>query len=210
MATHTHSFIFLHGFTMEPSEMEYFTDKIDRILPKGVRMKYIFPKAPEREITCYDSDSYPAWYDYYTDNVTEIEKVNQNHIVKQRHRIHRLIKKEKKVVGKFNRIFLAGYSQGCCMALEAGITFPYTLGGIIGFKGHIPEMYDKTYNQSIWVAHGRYDDTIDFNVAKESYDKFLNKDYDITFIKQQCDHEMDTGIEYQMQMLKKWLKDMYL
>ena len=92
-------------------------------------------------------------------------------------------RKEKEKIGKYNRIFLAGYSQGCCMALEAGITFPKTLGGIIGFKGHIPEMYDKTYNQSIWVTHGRYDDTIGFDVAKQSYDKFSN--YDITFLKQQ-------------------------
>ena len=208
MPSYTHSMIFLHGFTMEPKDMEYFTDKIDRILPKGVKMKYIFPKAPEREISCYGGESYSAWYDYLTENITELEEVNQSHIIKQRNRIHRLIQKEKKTVGKFNHIFLAGYSQGCCMALDAGITFPYKLGGIIGFKGHIPEMFDKTYDQHIWVTHGRYDDTIDFEVARNSYENFPN--YDITFIKQQCDHEMETGIEYQMRMLKQWMKDMYL
>ena len=68
MPPYTHTMIFLHGFTMEPKDMEYFTDKIDRILPKGVKMKYIFPKAPEREISCYDGESYSAWYDYLTEN----------------------------------------------------------------------------------------------------------------------------------------------
>ena len=87
MSSHTHAMIFLHGFTMEPNEMRYFTDKIDNILPEGVRMKYIFPKAPKRCITCYDGDIYPAWYDYYTEYITELEEVNQNHIVSQRKRI---------------------------------------------------------------------------------------------------------------------------
>ena len=200
--------IFLHDFTREnPNDMKYFTDKIDNILPENVIMKYVYPKAPTRCITCYNGEPYTAWYDYLTENITEIEKVNQKHIIAQRKRIHIMIENERELNGKYNRIFICGYSQGCCMALDTGLTFPKRLGGIIGFKGHIPKMYDNIYNQHVWVAHGRYDDTIDFNVAKTSYENYPNND--ITFIKQQCDHEMETGIEYQMKMLKLWMKNMY-
>ena len=97
MPSHTHTMIFLHGFTMEPKDMEYFTDKIDRILPKGVKMKYIFPKAPESiQISCYNGESYSAWYDYLTEKYHKLEEKNQSHIIKQLETESRLIQKEKK------------------------------------------------------------------------------------------------------------------
>ena len=60
MNKYTHSLIFLHGFTMKADEMKYFTNKIDKILPKNVKMKYILPQAPKRKITCYKGKVYTA------------------------------------------------------------------------------------------------------------------------------------------------------
>ena len=60
------------------------------------------------------------------------------------------------------KVFLVGYSQGCCQMLDAGLTYPKKLGGLIGFKGHILSYTHKynIYDQSIWVTHGKKDDAI--------------------------------------------------
>ena len=60
-------------------------------------------------------------------------------------------------------------SQGCCMAIDAGLTYPKTIGGIIGFKGHV---ISKTFESiqskpPLWVCHGTIDKTIGYSFAKK-------------------------------------------
>ncbi len=206
MKKYTHSLIFLHGFSMEAKDMIYYSNKIDKILPENIKFKYIFPQAYKKKITCFDGEKDAAWYDYFTSNIKTEEEINEADLIKSRNRIHKLILKEKTYHNNdTTKIFVGGYSQGCCQALDAGITFPEKLGGIIGFKGHI---VNYTFNyikipQFIWVIHGKKDDTISYNVSKTSYDKY-NKKY-ITFLSQNSDHEMHTGIKDQMLSLNKWL-----
>lgn len=208
MVKNTHSMIFLHGFTMKAENMKYFTKKIDKILPKGVVMNYILPQAPIRKITCYKGKQYTAWYDYITElNVVE-EKINHSDLKESRKFIHKLLDDEIKLLGDSKKVFLGGYSQGCCQMLDAGLTYPQLLGGLIGFKGHIPSFTDKskTYKQKIWVCHGIKDDTIGYEVAKNSYDKYDKKGYNIKFLSQdKVTHEMNSGILQEIRELKTWL-----
>ena len=51
---YTHSCILLHSFTSAPEEMIYFSKHITNILPKNMCMKYIYPKAPIRRISCFE------------------------------------------------------------------------------------------------------------------------------------------------------------
>ena len=206
MKKYTHTLIFLHGFTMKPKEVEYYINKIDNILPKEVTMKYILPKAPERKITIYNK-KYPAWFDYLTNNCMEKENINEKQLIQSRKRLHNMIDKEIKYHNDPKKIFIAGYSQGSSMALDIGITYPKKLGGIIGFKGDIPNITDKDrHKQDIWVCHGKKDDTIGYDITKESYDKYKKFKYNITFLSQNVDHELNTGINEQMKSLKKWIK----
>ena len=214
MKKYSHSFIFLHGFTMHPDEMIFIKKRINNILPKNINIKYIFPKAFMKKITCYNNEKYLAWYDYYDPNIYTEPKINESDLIKSRKRIHKLISKEKSYHnGKSNKIFVLGYSQGCCMALDAGITYPEKLGGIIGFKGHIInytfDSIKQGVQQNIWVCHGKMDQTIGYNVAKKSYDKYKKMGYDITFLSQNVNHGMITGIKDQMISLKIFL-DKYL
>jgi phospholipase/carboxylesterase len=208
MVKNTHSMIFLHGFTMKAEDMEYFTKKIDKILPKGVVMNYILPQAPKRKITCYKGKQYTAWYDYETELVTEEEKISHKDLKESRKFIHKLLDAEIKSLGDPKKVFLGGYSQGCCTMLDAGLTYPQSLGGMIGFKGHIPSFTDKskTYKQNIWVCHGIKDDSIGYKVSKSSYDRYGKKGYDITFLSQdKVTHDMNSGILEEIRELKTWL-----
>ena len=200
--------VFLHGFTMKAEDMEYFTKKINNVLPKGVVMNYILPQAPKRQITCYKKKQYTAWYDYKTELVTEEEKISHSDLRESREFIHSILDSEIQSLGDPKKVFLGGYSQGCCTMLDAGLTYPQILGGMIGFKGHIPSFTDKsnTYNQKIWVCHGINDKSIGYEVAKTSYERYLIKGYNITFLSQdRVTHDMNSGILEEMRELKKWL-----
>ena len=209
MTKYTHSCILLHGFTMKPNEMIYYSKYINRILPENVIMKYIYPKAPIRKITCYDGKKYSAWYDYYTNDKIVEEKINKKDLIESRNKIHKIIFKEKQYHnGDTSKIFIGGCSQGGCMALDTGISFPEKLGGIIGFKGHIINYTFNSIkiNQKIWVCHGLKDNIIGYKVAKTSYDKYKKLGYDITFLSQKnVNHDINTGIYEQMRSLKNWL-----
>lgn len=201
--------IFLHGFTMKAEEMKYFTQKIDKLLPKGIVMNYILLQAPKRKITCYGGKQYTAWYDYETELVTQEEKISHEDLKESRSFIHKILDSEIKLLGDSKKVFLGGYSQGCCQMLDAGLTYLKSLGGMIGFKGHIPSLTQesKTYKQKIWVCHGKKDASIGYDISKTSYENYIKKGYDITFLSQDnATHDMNSGILEEIRDLKKWLE----
>ena len=147
--------------------MEYLKNKISNILPKKNNVNYILPQAPKRKITIYNEEE-TAWFDYYTENVYTEEKVSIDDLKESRLYIHSLIDEEVSKLNDPGKVFLVGYSQGCCQMLDAGLTYPKKLGGLIGFKGNILAYTNryKKYDQSIWVTHGTKDDAIGYELAK--------------------------------------------
>ena len=101
---YTHCMIVLHGFTMESDDMKYLTNKIDKILPKNVVMKYILPQAPKRKITIYKKKEY-TWFDYFTEDVYTEEKIDINHLKESRKFVHNLINQEMKLFNDYSKIF---------------------------------------------------------------------------------------------------------
>ena len=95
MTKYTHSCILLHSFTGKHDEMVYFSKHISHILPNNVHMKYIYPKAPIRKISCYGGMKYPAWYDYLTNYKTSEEDISTKDLYESCNRIHNIINEEK-------------------------------------------------------------------------------------------------------------------
>merc|ERR1740138_1727499 len=75
-----------------------------------------------------------AWFDYITDQGGSAEnKIRLASLLAVRARIHSLIDREvQRLGGNPKRVILGGASQGCCVALDAALTYPEELGGVIG------------------------------------------------------------------------------
>jgi len=210
---YTHTIIFLHGFTMKSEEMIYFKNKINTILKdkkdkNKLRIKYIFPQAPKRKISCYNGKIYTAWFDYLSENIFTEEEINSTHLFSSCDKIHKLIDKEVLYHNDPKKVFIGGYSQGCGMALTAGLTYSKKLGGIIGFKGiiHKETYLKKIYKQNIWVTNGKKDKTIGYDIVNKLYNDLIKKGYKLTFLSQEnVNHGMRSGIIEQMVSLKSWL-----
>ena len=112
-------------------------------------------------------------------------------------------------MGQINDIFLVGYSQGACMALDSGLTFPKKLGGIICFKGHVPSetFKDIRMQQPVWATHGGKDKTIGHLVAKKSYNKLKKCGCPVKFYSQpKVNHSIRSGINDELKQLVSLFK----
>ncbi len=207
MKKYSYSFILLHGFTMDGEDMEYYEDKIKGIYPE-CKIKFIKPTASKIKITIYKNNKYNSWYDYYTPNCDKEPEINEDQLITSRNRIHSLIDKEINYHNDPMKVFVVGMSQGCCMALDVGLTYPKKIGGIIGFKGHVIKrtLSDFKTEQDVWVCHGVNDRTIYYDYAKETYDNLKKKNNTFYLLRQNCNHGIASGIINQMKSIQGTFK----
>ena len=144
---YTHSIILLHGFSMNSNDMKYYCDKLDKNFPQ-YKFKYIIPNAPKRKITIYNNKIYQSWYDYLTPHCDSEPDINNNQLLQIRKKIHKLLDKEINYHKNPSKVFLSGISQGCCVAIDAGITYSQKIGGIFGFKGHVINKSLKDFSKN--------------------------------------------------------------
>ena len=81
--------------------------------------------------------------------------------------ITELIKQEYSRGIAYDNIVLAGFSQGCAMALHIGLRFPHKLAGIIALSGYLPlamalhlEKHSANAKTPIFMAHGEFDQVV--------------------------------------------------
>ena len=165
----TVSIIWMHGIGDHGSSFVPLVPEFD--LTDCPPIRFIFPHAIERPVTANGGYEMSAWFDIYGDfgNATheDDEGINQS-----REWIEELIAQEKENGIAAGNIFLAGFSQGCAMALETGLRYPEPLAGIIGLSGYIPmlDSFKERYNTAnkevpVFYAHGSQDGVVPISRA---------------------------------------------
>lgn len=142
------SLIYLHGFSSRGTNYikspHYFG-------VTGANVRVILPTAPFQEQTCFKDwivwrgeklkwrrIKFHSWFDYLTDKGGRSENhLNLESKLEMREGLHALIDREVQRIGDPRRVILGGASQGCCVALDAALTYPEVLGGVIGVVGHV-------------------------------------------------------------------------
>jgi phospholipase/carboxylesterase len=100
--------------------------------------------------------------------------------------IEEIIAREKESGIAANRIVLAGFSQGCAMALLTGLRHKERLAGIIGRSGYLPlaettgkERSDANRLTPVFLGHGTMDPVVPVEAAHESRDALRAMGYDV-------------------------------
>jgi phospholipase/carboxylesterase len=69
---------------------------------------------------------------------------------------------------------LGGFSQGCLMAIEAGLRYAHRLAGIVGISGWVcepeklvQELSPVAFQQRLLITHGTLDPLVPFAVTRE-------------------------------------------
>jgi len=67
----------------------------------------------------------------------------------------------------YERIVLAGFSQGCAMALHTALRLPHPIAGVMALSGYLPladrfatERHAANANTPIFMAHGTQDPVV--------------------------------------------------
>mgnify|MGYP003312385203 CR=1 FL=1 len=89
-----------------------------------------------------------------------------------------------------DKIFLMGFSQGACLALEFGLRLPFEVGGLIPIAGFIKfkdllikEASIKSKKSPILLMHGSKDDVIPISASETAYQILSDMKYKVEFLK---------------------------
>lgn len=171
------SIIILHGLGADGNDFVPFCDELDLRAIGSVR--FIFPHAPVRPVTINGGYPMRAWYDILG---TETQRREDEAGLRQsRGAVEELLAREKARGIPARRIVLAGFSQGCAMALLTGLRHEERLAGIVGMSGYLPLRDQTTAERSsanadlpIFLAHGQFDPMIVLPRAQAARDTLVS------------------------------------
>ena len=165
------SLIILHGLGADGSDFAPLADEMD-LRAIGV-VRYVLPHAPQMPVTINGGYVMPAWFDIRHDRSQEDEAG----LRASQARVEALLAREQARGVPAHRIVLAGFSQGCAMALLTGLRYPERLAGVVGMSGYLPlaakladERSRANADVPIFLAHGTQDDMVALPRATASRD----------------------------------------
>ncbi len=190
----TAAVIWLHGLGADGNDFAPIIPELKLTECPGIR--FIFPSAPSMAVTVNGGYVMPAWYDIIGRNLMDQEDAAG--IQKSAVAIVELIDKEASRGIAYNKIVLAGFSQGCAMALHIGLRFPHKLAGIIALSGYLPlamtahiEKNSANADTPIFMAHGTYDPVVTLDRAQASYALLEKMGYEVNWNEYPMEHSVN-------------------
>ncbi|HEX6528239.1 MAG TPA: alpha/beta fold hydrolase [Burkholderiales bacterium] len=168
--------IWLHGLGADGHDFEPIVPELE--LEKPVR--FVFPHAPVRPVTINNGMRMRAWYDIFQFGSGREDDAG---IRASQKLVEGLIKAEQ---GK--KIVLAGFSQGGAIVLQAALRHPDALAGVMALSTYLPlaamlaaERHAANHKVPIFMAHGRFDDIIPIDRARQSREALEKLGYAVTW-----------------------------
>lgn len=169
----TASVIVLHGLGADGNDFVPVAHELDLRAVGAVR--FVFPHAPTRPVTINGGYVMRAWYDILGTDL--VRREDEGGLRTSQAQIDALMAAEVARGIPASRIVLMGFSQGCAMALMAGLRHSERLAGIVGLSGYLPlaattatERHAANADVPIFLAHGRVDPVVPLARAVASRD----------------------------------------
>jgi phospholipase/carboxylesterase len=176
------SVIWLHGLGADGNDFAGIVPELN--LSACPPIRFVFPHAPAIPVTINNGYVMPAWYDILGGNL--VDRQDATGIQKSEASIIALIENEVARGMAYQNIVLAGFSQGCAMALHTGLRLPHTLAGIMALSGYLPladrfaaERHEANAHTPIFMAHGAQDPVVVLPRAEASRDALLALGYSV-------------------------------
>ncbi len=198
--------IWMHGLGADGNDFVPMVRELDLTGLPGIR--FIFPHANTMPVTISNGYVMRSWYD-----ITGLElgrREDENGLRASQKDIEAFIEREKARGIPASRIILAGFSQGCAMAIQTGLRHPEPLAGLLCLSGYVPlsanvatERSDAGKSTPIFMAHGRYDNVVPFNRAEASRDLLVSLGYQVEWHEYAMQHTLCLE---EVQHISAWLK----
>jgi phospholipase/carboxylesterase len=169
--------IVLHGLGADGNDFVPVAHELELAAVGPVR--YVFPHAPTRPVTINGGYVMRAWYDILGLDARELRE-DERGLRESQALVELLIEREKERGIAAARIVLAGFSQGCAMALMTGLRHRERLAGLVGLSGYLPlaaktdaERHHANRDVPVFLAHGTGDPVIPIARARQSRDALV-------------------------------------
>ena len=178
--------ILLHGYGGDGKDISILSLNWKRYLPNTI---IICPNGHE---ICQINPSGYQWFDL-TKN--DPEYILQQ-VIKAENKLKKFIEEIKNEFNlKNNKICLSGFSQGCMMSINLGLTSEQEFNCIVGFSGKIIDQEDlkirKKVSTNTLLIHGDSDQVVSPNFMLEAKDFFIRNNIEIeTHLIKNCDHHI--------------------
>ena len=182
----TNAIILLHGYGGDGKDISMLSLNWKRYLPNTI---FICPNGHEK---CSINPSGFQWFDLSIDDPNYILKES----IKAEEKLNEFIDEIKNEYGlQNNQICLSGFSQGCMMSINLGLTANKEYNCVVGFSGKIINQDDlknrKKVSTNTLLIHGDADQVVSPNFLLEAKDFFIRNNIDIeTHLIKNCDHHI--------------------
>ena len=178
--------ILLHGYGGDGKDISMLSLNWKRHLPNTI---FICPNGHE---TCSINPSGFQWFDLTNDNPKYILEQS----MKAEHKLIKFIDEIKENYKLSNdNICLSGFSQGCMMSINIGLTSEEKFNCVVGFSGKIISQEDLSSRKKVFtdilLIHGDSDQVVSPNFLLEAKDFFIRNNIKIqTYLIKNCDHHI--------------------
>ena len=178
--------ILLHGYGGDGNDISMLTLNWKRFLPNTI---FLCPNGHEK---CSINPTGFQWFDLTKDDTRYILEESKKAEIK----LNQFIEEVKKEYNLGNeKICLSGFSQGCMMSINLGLTSKEKFNCIVGFSGKIIYQEDlklrKKNSTDILLIHGDRDEVVSSNYLLEAKDFLIRNSVNIeTYLIKNCGHHI--------------------
>ncbi len=192
--------ILLHGYGGDGEDISMLTLNWKRFLPNTI---FLSPNGHEK---CNINPNGYQWFDLSNDDPDYI----LGESLKSEKVINKFISEVKKKYNLSNsQICIAGFSQGCMMSINIGLTANEKFGCIVGFSGKIIDKDNLSKRiiskPQILLIHGALDSIVPSNFLLDSKDFLIRHKVDVvTKLINNCEHNIPVeASSYALEFIKK-------
>ena len=181
-----HAVILLHGYGGDGKDISMLTLNWKRFLPNAI---FLCPNGHEK---CEISPSGYQWFDLTRDDPEYILEQSKKAEIK----LHQFIEEIKKKYDlKNSQICLSGFSQGCMMSINLGLTSNENYNCVVGFSGKIINQEDlkkrKKSTTKMLLLHGDKDAVVSPTFLLEAKDFLIRNNIEVeTKMIENCEHHI--------------------
>ena len=197
--------LIMHGLGADGRDFMPVAEQLD--LSSIGPVRFLFPSAPVMAVTINGGYEMPAWYDILGADL--VSRQDERGLRQSQASIEALIANEKSRGIAARRIVVAGFSQGCAIALMTGLRHGERLAGIAGLSGYLP-LADKTALEAspanrdvpIFLAHGTRDGVVALPRAMATRDALVTMGYPLEWHEYPMEHSV---CPQEVADLEQWL-----
>ena len=170
---YTHVILFMHGYgDVASSYIDFFG--YSNVLPKNTPTKIILLQSPYEKV--YSNQPVNAsWFTIYDISMVSKDSYDYLDAEKNAKKVEEVINEEAKLLnGKYENIYVGGFSQGACISLMIGLSFEHAIGGVICLSGYLfPQIKirEENKNINIFVGHGDKDEMLSYSMISQELER---------------------------------------